>query len=286
MSAISDLIDEKISKLPQISQAPLQIIVSLWKEDYSIEDIANILETDINLTTQCLRIVNSAYSGLSKKIFSIRHAASFLGAKTILTLAVKEGFNANVQYRSEAADKAMQEYWDHSLKAAAAAKILTFKYWKNMKQDIAYTAGLLHDLGKIVFIHNTEDTDFDLSVLFSNNCRDAEKEYFGIDHTLIGEKLAEIWRFPEKLKNVVRYHHHPEDAPENNRHLIYIAHVADILVQDEKQDSDDIIERLPLPIRNKIFSSEENISKLKFEIEVDYLTIKKQLNFSSEDSND
>ncbi len=99
-------------------------------------------------------------------------------------------------------------------------------------EDMAYTAGLLHDIGKVVldqhianeqpqFYRLLQDQDSDSSLV--------EKEMFGLDHSDVGALLIDAWHLPEIYKTVIAYHHNPTQAPEH-RELVHLVYLADVFM--------------------------------------------------------
>jgi HD-like signal output (HDOD) protein len=123
------------------------------------------------------------------------------------------------------------EMWKHSLACAFAAKKIAEMHNEEMVED-AFTAGLLHDAGKIILDPYVVKNKQEFKQYYSQNGRplfEAEKLIFGFDHAEIMSRACRLWRFPEVQVSAIRYHHQPS-CPEENK-LACMIHLADVLAK-------------------------------------------------------
>ncbi len=123
--------------------------------------------------------------------------------------------------------------WRHDLFCAIASRAVSRFARDEFGADLAFTAGLLHDLGKAIlsdFLRGTSSGV--LAEIASGNTADylaAEKALLGLDHARVGFELAQSWQLPEVLQQIILHHHHPLEAEEQVRPLAYAVHLGDIL---------------------------------------------------------
>jgi putative nucleotidyltransferase with HDIG domain len=121
--------------------------------------------------------------------------------------------------------------YHHAIGTAIIAEKIA-DYTGSAKPGLAYTAGLLHDIGKVV-LDQAIDSAYPLFyrrlMEGEHNFSEAENEILGVDHTQVGENLARRWSFPESLCDVIRHHHRPEKAT-RHRELAHVVYLADLLM--------------------------------------------------------
>jgi putative nucleotidyltransferase with HDIG domain len=169
------------------------------------------------LTSKILKLVNSAYYGLPRRISTLTEAVAILGMETVRTLAIGVSafrtFGQGSGVRGLSAVKVLQ----HSVACAAAAKIIARKTGFPMAEQ-AFLAGLLHDIGKLVMLNFLKD-EYTVIVEKTNteeiNLIRAETEILGIDHAQLGKMLAEKWNLPDVLKEPIAGHHKPRPGAEH-----------------------------------------------------------------------
>jgi putative nucleotidyltransferase with HDIG domain len=215
---------EGVRPIPQVA---LKIIRMINESGHGMREIAEKVRTDQVLSAKILRLCNSAFNGLRKKVDSIDQALILIGEKQILRLAVSisiEGFFSD-SGRGYSLCKGGLYY--HAFGVAIITEMLA-NFTGKTPPDIAYTAGLLHDIGKVVldqymapafpyFYRRTLSDGVALT--------DVEYEMFGLDHTEAGRKLAERWSLPQNLIDTISHHHRPELGVEGSdlTHLVYFA---------------------------------------------------------------
>jgi putative nucleotidyltransferase with HDIG domain len=121
--------------------------------------------------------------------------------------------------------------YHHAVGTAVIAEKLADLTGK-VEPSLAYTAGLLHDIGKVV-LDQFINAGFPLFYRELNeaekNFSDVEKQVLGTDHTEVGADLARNWSLPDSLIETIRHHHKPEDAQKHNA-LVHIVYLADLLM--------------------------------------------------------
>ena len=216
---------DKIKVTPQLSPTTALLLAKIGDKEHSLNDIKTIVETDTVLTSLALKTVNSAAYGLLREIDTIEEALKYLGDTVIASLALKKEkiFDANLSgYIAEDV-----EIWRHSLRTAVGARYIAEKFSDGKVQgSIAYTAGIVHDLGKTVISSFLEESDF--HGVLPDNFELAEKEKLGISHSEAGYYLSKQWKLPNSLSEVIRFHHRPSDCSEEFKLLAYVVHLADI----------------------------------------------------------
>ncbi|MES1228082.1 MAG: HDOD domain-containing protein, partial [Armatimonadota bacterium] len=122
------------------------------------------------------------------------------------------------------------EMWRHAFATAVGAQHIA-GLSRRVKEDVAFTAGLLHDIGKValsVWIENKIQAIAFYAQREKISFDEAERKVLGYDHTQVGEHLAKAWNLPDEICEVVRFHHHPEYAPASSD-LVDCVHVGDFL---------------------------------------------------------
>ncbi|HHU37076.1 MAG TPA: HDOD domain-containing protein [Treponema sp.] len=236
---LSELTKEVVSyidELPQFPENIAQIQKLLNDPDSKLSDIAAHISNDVALTTDLLKLVNSAAFSLAKQCTSITEAVKLVGIRGIKNLLYSIG-SIHILGSTSEEQKAL---WEHSYKSGFFAYNLARNFLKkHVVTEDAYVCGLLHDLGKIVLsalypelleklegvkkTHNIPDKVFDTLLT-------------GINHAEIGAALAEKWNFPPALVAAIRFHHLVEQAPEEYRMLTATVHIADLMIHYQEKD--------------------------------------------------
>ena len=223
----------KAREMPLLSNASTQLLAVLNDDDHGLDDVAKIIQTDTALTAKILQIVNSAAFGLRQSISSVAKAVPYVGEKLIISLAVSlsapQVFNRPLLgYESQRG-----ELWEHALRTAIAANLLSAKSRSKVQAGVAYTAGILHDIGKsILSKFLTGNSPEMLARIDKGEFHDfleAEEKKTGLNHCDIGRELARHWNLPTELEQAIAYHHKPEESEKEYKPLVYIIHLADMI---------------------------------------------------------
>ena len=223
---------QKIVKaVPMLSPSASQLLQITSQADHDLVDVINLVRNDANLTARVLKIVNSAAFGLVSTITSIDRAISYLGERIIVSIAV--GDSAGKLFEKELAgyESAGGDLWKHDLRTAIAAREVVTQSGVDISSELAFTAGLLHDIGKSLisdYLQGSVNTAVAMMTTEDDvDYLDAEEKLVGFDHTRAGYELAREWNLPDELAEVIRYHHEPANATEEYRPLVYAVHLGD-----------------------------------------------------------
>ncbi|MBI5114860.1 HDOD domain-containing protein [Candidatus Poribacteria bacterium] len=217
---------KEISTLPHVMVKIMEIITD---ENSSAADLAKEITKDASLTAKILKIVNSAYYGFYREIVRVSDAVVVLGFNEIrrlsLAISVLDMFGGRQRERRF-------KFWTHSFACAAMCDILSKEQGPYDKG--AFTAGLLHDIGKAALDQYFSDMFAAVQTCMEDRslkAHEAERTLFGFDHADIGYWMCERWNLPVSLSEAIRCHHHPESAQEAPQ-LARLVHTADALVTE------------------------------------------------------
>jgi len=201
-----------LCKLPSFPPIASRLLQTLSKEDVEIKELTRLIASDTALSAEILRLANSALFGLEAQVDNLTHAVMMLGLARVksltMTVAIMKGYLKGV-LKSET----LRRCWTHSLACAFLAEELAPG---GMDKDFAYTAGLLHDIGRlsILVAYPAEYTNL-LTVAEENgfDVLECERQLFDIDHCEAGRWLAGQWKLPPGFGEVLGWHHAPAAQP-------------------------------------------------------------------------
>ncbi len=221
-----------LDQLPSIPDVASKVLNMVSDPDISIKSIADEISKDQAITTNILKLCNSAYFSKGKEISSIDRAIVTLGIKEVKDIVVVAATKEVLNKMVTGYDLARGELWRHGLAVAVLSKrIATMKNKKGIA-DVAFTGGLIHDVGKTVlalFVQSTFKEILELAKTKAIPFSTAEREVMGFDHQEIGEKILNKWKFPEVLCAIVRNHHQPEQSPAEHLPIVSIVHIANTI---------------------------------------------------------
>jgi putative nucleotidyltransferase with HDIG domain len=223
-------IREKVSSYPSMSQTVVKLRNVLKKEDVAINEIENILRHDPGLSTNILRLANSAHFGLSLKVGSLKKAIMILGLKRFEQIAISAYMNKTMDKVVEGYNMPSGALWLHSIAVATTAEALA-KFLKIVDIDDVFIPALLHDLGKLVLgeFVKKESKLIESIVAKGESLVRAEYMVLGTDHAEIGALILRKWLFPVGIVNAVRWHHDPEYLSETDNCLKDLRMQSDIV---------------------------------------------------------
>jgi putative nucleotidyltransferase with HDIG domain len=222
-----DDIVQNLDELPSLPAVVMELLSCIDAEEVDIAVLASKVAQDQALTAKTLRLANSAIYGLQVRVTTIQQAITYLGfqaARNLITAAALTGCFAS----NRCAGFSHPAFWRHSIATAICAKELARHVRFN--QDYAFTAGLLHDVGRLVLVSCFPD-DYAGAIAWRGTHDtpwiDAERAVLGIDHVAAGVALAEHWNFSATMRGAIEHHHAPE--LQGAGFLASVIHVADAI---------------------------------------------------------
>lgn len=206
---------EQAQHLPPAPRPLARLVEYTSEPDQDLEEVVNIISYDQGLTASILKLSNSVILGSSVATESLKEAAFRIGYNEVYRLAMIICGEQILQCQASSGVDP-DELWRHSVTTALAAQRIAHIVSAN--ENVAFTAGLLHDIGKVVFAEV-------LSTTYANILREielhqyplseTERELIGIEHAELGGKLLSRWNFPSSLCSAITYHHAPDKAGPN-----------------------------------------------------------------------
>lgn len=254
-----------IGELPSLPDTYIQLNDELKKEDVSIGNVGNIVSKDITMSAKILQLVNSAFFGLPTKVTNPNQAVNLLGINIIksLILYVSSFGDPKIPEKSKFY---LETLWEHSFMVGNICKqIAQIENLSKEISDDAYTAGILHDIGRLIFLKNEYYYDYVFSLMDEKKVTflQAEKELFRATHSEIGGYLLGIWGLPESIVEAVALHYTPEiisDTEISVLPILYIANKLAILkVSGDIYSNNNSLENSGINIKyiSKYFSKEK-----------------------------
>lgn len=199
---------EAINRLRISIPACPAVFVRLLKalEDPDSPELPQIINSDPSLSSEVIRVSNSAYYGASKRIFSVNDAVIRLGFNEIFSIAT--ALKAREVFRGGKWDDFRALLWEHAVKVATASKLLARRFNPKAVETI-YTAGLLHDLGKLLYAEVLPTYGEIAVTRHGDALMTEEKNLFGTEHSQLGGDLLRFWKLPDTLASLVEGHHKP-----------------------------------------------------------------------------
>lgn len=223
---------QNVEQLPSLPDVVSKIVNMVNDPDVSFKHVADEIAKDQAITANILKLCNSAYFSKGKEISSIDRAIVILGLKEVKDIVVIATTKSVLNKVIVGYDLARGELWKHGVAVAMLAKKIATECNQKAIADIAFTGGIIHDVGKTVlalFVQSTFKEILNTVTEKSITFQEAEKVVMGFDHQQIGEQVAIKWKFPKVLQSIVRYHHEPMNAPDDHKMIVSIVHIANTL---------------------------------------------------------
>lgn len=221
---------QTIRDLPALPEVVVRVMRMTEDPRTDAQSIARVIATDQAMAARVLKLANSAFYGLPRRVSTLSEAVVILGFRTIKNLAIAA--STFELLNREIAGYWLQrgELWRHSLACAIGAQLIARRIRVPVTEE-AFVAGLLHDIGKVainLFVREQFDQIMQRALQDQIAFVDAEQAVLGFNHAMAGGLIAEKWNLPPTLVAVIKYHHQPSTAPDHDP-MISIVHLADVL---------------------------------------------------------
>jgi putative nucleotidyltransferase with HDIG domain len=208
MMTQAESVVQKVKDLAALPQVVHQIIHLTNNPNASVKDLERLISIDQGMSTRVLNTVNSAYYGFSRKIASIKDAVVLLGFKAVRNLAMTVSVFDLFVGKTDRQNLRRGKWWRHSIDTALCARLIASQV-AGVSPDEAYTAGLLHDIGKPLLDRYGDAPYEQVEDLVAQGVPEltAERQVYGCDHAAVGRAVSQHWGFPEKLVEAIGCHH-------------------------------------------------------------------------------
>ena len=211
-----------VGDLPSVPAVASAVLEVASDPNSGAEDLRRVIDRDPALAARILKVANSSLYSFSREIETVQHAIALLGFRTVTNIVLAASLREVFTHFG----LAEKQLWEHSTLAGAVAAKLAGYGPIDVDREEAFTAGLLHDLGKIA-LNNTSRKKYTnvMAQVYNEGVSfvEAERQEFGFDHAELGGHVAAKWKLSQRLENAIRYHHDPDatsQLDEENRRLV------------------------------------------------------------------
>jgi putative nucleotidyltransferase with HDIG domain len=224
----------QFKKLPSVPSVYFRVVHLLEDPNSDLNDIGKAVSEDFIMSAKLLQVVNSAYFGLPATIAAPAEAVAILGLNRfkalVLAAHVFSAFTPDAQ-----CGFSVDKLWRHSIGVANLARAITqYECGDRAMGEVAYTAGLLHDVGKFILAANCPgdyNKVWELALAKKIAFHAAEKTLLGTTHAQIGAAILGTWGLPGEMIEAIAFHHDPLNAPAKKFSVLTAVHAANALQQ-------------------------------------------------------
>lgn len=222
-----------VHELPTLPAIAMQANSMLEDLNTTAQELAVVIEKDHAIVPKLLKLVNSAFFGFRNKVSNVAHAIMLMGFNTVRNAVVSISVIDSFSFQTQCPGFDIVDAWRHAINVGVVSQHLD-RVTGGRFRDTIFTAGLIHDIGKLIMLKYYEDRFGQVIKSMQENNEPftkAELRQFPISHAVIGARLAMQWKLPEILSLVIAYHHKPEKGKPDNC-LPMLIHSADAFVNN------------------------------------------------------
>ena len=213
----------------------------------SLERLGETMSQDQGLTTRLLSLANSAYYGLQAEVTSVKRAAAVLGLGEIRNMILALGVRGLIDRHKLPEDFELKKYWRHQFLVGLMAREIS-RTFDVGNPETMFTSGMLHDIGKLITAMKRPQDWAAIQELVEDGQpeSEAEDDYWGIDHAVVGALVLKSWDLPADLVEPVNWHHAPALAPDHSAQagVICLADMAIRALDDPDSNFRDKIDKM------------------------------------------
>jgi putative nucleotidyltransferase with HDIG domain len=239
-----ELILQQLDQLPTLPAVAVRVLEIMGSPDAEVDELAKLIAADPSLTTRILQLVHRADTGVRGEITSIDRAVVLLGFEAVRSAVLAIGVFETFSGPSAGTVFSRDAFWKHSVATACAAELLAETLnqsagGKAIDTSEAFVCGLLHDIGKIALdtvLPKSFSRVVEAADLLRGNIADLERSLIGLDHMVVGKRLAERWRLPIHIRECIWLHGQTPSAlppATRNPRLVNLVSLADLLVREQ-----------------------------------------------------
>jgi len=208
---INKRILKSIQTLPPFPATIQKVMALAGDPDSSLTELVAVVRFDQAITANILRICNSAYFGLHRPVDNVNDAIMHMGKKNVLRAVMASGLSRYFR-TTKGYDVKGGDLWEHAVAVALMSQICAARLSRPDDPRL-FTAGVLHDIGKMVlgeFVHESWQKIQELVENKKYSFLEAEEEVIGVNHAELGGEIALIWKFPDEILKAIAFHHRPD----------------------------------------------------------------------------
>jgi HD-like signal output (HDOD) protein len=233
---LAEKISENIRTLPSLPITVAKVLEICNNPKTSPADLNRVISLDPVLVGRVLRLINSAYYGMEQRVTSLVRAIIMLGLNTVKNLALSTAVMKNLSPRKNSQGFNMDRFWQHSICVGVAAKLIALRRGIDIKQcEDYFTAGLLHDIGKIP-LNAVLAGDYMLTVGIADQERislwKAEDRNLGINHCAVGGMITQSWKLGGMVEDIITRHHTYSDYEGPYKDILYTVVLANLFASE------------------------------------------------------
>jgi len=226
---IDELVGE-VSSLMSLPEIYLKIRKLMDDPDSSLEDFADVVNTDPGLLALVLKIVNSAYYGFSGQIDNIKRALNLIGIGQLHDLVLSLSALNSLDLSNDI--ETLQQFWQRSIYCGVLSRLLAKKL-KLEDAESLFIIGLLHEVGHLIlFVKYPQESRLSVNQAQKENISllGVERRNFGTDYGKVGQALMAEWKLPLKFQSIIGHQLEPDNATEfiQETAIVHIAHQASV----------------------------------------------------------
>lgn len=210
-AAVLDRVARRIQEISTLPAIALKIVEVANDPNSGAAEMKSVMESDAALAVRVLKCVNSSAYAVRTRITNLQQAIAYLGLKQIRNLAITASVGELFKRGDTIGAYTRPGLWKHLVSVGLCARLLAMRLRKTNFEDV-FLAGLLHDVGIILEDEHDHERFEQMAVSLDEErlLTDVEREHLSYDHTMLGQKIAQDWGFPEAVQAAVRYHHNSD----------------------------------------------------------------------------